>query len=145
MKAFVIGDDNIVRNDATGVVLINCNGYEATSDDNDKTIFANGSCVIDENGVVTATISVTSKTQTASFMAGQDAYNVYEIDASSGNITVTLEVGHSVIWFVRADATANTVDLVPSGGNTINGAVSYPLNVQYEKVHVLRIGNNFYV
>lgn len=144
MRAFIIGDSNRVDSDASGIVLINCNGYEATSDVNDKTIFANGGFVIDSNGIGTGTISVTRKTQTASFIAGVDAYNVYFVDASGGNIDVTLEADNMPVWFVRKDGTANTVTITPNTGGTINGAGSYGLNVQYEKIHVLSDGTDFY-
>lgn len=143
-RVYIIGDDNTVTPDATGVVLINCDGEEITSEDSGKTIFHNRAFVIGANGIATGTISVTQKTSTASFIAGNDSYNVYFIDASSGNIDVTLEAGSLPIWFVRKDATANTVTITPEGGATINGAASYGLNVQYEKIHVLCDGTDFY-
>lgn len=143
-RVYIIGDNNTVTSDASGIVLINCDGEAVTSDDNNSTIFHNRAFVIGSNGIATGTISVTQKTSNASFIAGNDAYNVYFIDASSGNIDVTLEVGSLPIWFVRTDGTANTVTITPEGGALINGAASYGLNVQYEKIHVLCDGTDFY-
>lgn len=139
----VVGNNNKIPN-GVSAALINCEDMTLADEDNGKAIFSNGAFVIDENGIATGTIKITSATKTADFVAGIDAFNVYYVDATSGNITVTLEVGNIPIWFVKTDVSANTVILTPSSG-LINGAATFTLTTQFQKVHTLCNGTDFYV
>lgn len=60
-----------------------------------------------------------------------DAMGIYVVDATAGNITITVPSasGRENHWFevIRIDATANTVTVVPTGSETLSGETSYLL------------------
>jgi hypothetical protein len=70
----------------------------------------------------------------------------YRVDASAGNIVVTLPSavarGGQAIEFVRVDSTANTVSIVGAGAQTINGLASQPLTGQWNGLTVRSNGSN---
>lgn len=141
---FIVGDSNTVAPDASGnVILINCEGYEADVTDSGYTIINNDVKVSPLSILSGASIRMKTVLKTADFIAGNSEYNIYGVDATAGNIDVTLTSDVTPVWFVRIDGTANTVTITPTSG-TINGAASYPLNIQYEKIHVVLIDSNYY-
>lgn len=58
-----------------------------------------------------------------------DAMGIYVVDATAGNITITLPTaaGRENHWFefIRIDGTANTVTLIPTGSETFSGMTDY--------------------
>ena len=64
---------------------------------------------------------------------GYDGYNYYIIDASSGNITITLTSNYLsnglYYYFNRIDSSTNGVTLLCPNGYTINGNSSLSLNI----------------
>ena len=143
-RVYIIGDDNTVTSDASGIVLINCQGMNITTDENDQTILNSGAFVVSNNGVSTGTIGLTRVTKNADFIAGTDAYNIYFVDCSGGDVDVTIELNNIPLFFVKTDASVNKIVLTPDSG-TINGAASYDVTAQYQKVYVLCDGTDFYV
>lgn len=77
--------------------------------------------------------------QTTDFTASLQAY-FYTIDASGGNVTVTLPAASSAFGntmgitykFQRIDNSGNTVTIQRAGSDTINGATSFTLTSQYQ-------------
>lgn len=149
-KPIVIGNQNSVVPGTEDIQAIFCEGQNFSPDDEgynyiqNKQIRLTDTTLETETVTIHATVSLTKKTETASFIAGDNAYNIYFVDATAGNIAVTLEATHMPIWFVRLDGTANTVTITPNTGGNINGAGSYGLNVQYEKINVISDGVDFY-
>lgn len=81
--------------------------------------------------------------------------NLLLIDASSGNVTITLpaaSIGYDAAWktgmkfsFVRLDGSGNTVTIQRAGSDTISGATSFTLTTQWQERGVLCGGNNLWV
>ena len=71
-------------------------------------------------------------------------YDYYLIDASSGNISITLPTAYdsSYYQFQRIDTTANTVTLLPQSGDTVNSTSSllFPIN---RYAQLIKIGTNW--
>jgi hypothetical protein len=70
----------------------------------------------------------------------------YRVDASAGNIVVTLPSavarGGQAIEFVRVDASANTVTIAGAGAQTISGLASQLLTGQWNGLTVRSNGSN---
>lgn len=81
--------------------------------------------------------------------------NLLLIDASSGNVTITLpaaSIGYDAAWktgmkfsFVRLDGSGNTVTIQRAGSDTISGATSFTLTTQWQERGVTCGGNNLWV
>jgi photosystem II stability/assembly factor-like uncharacterized protein len=88
-------------------------------------------------------------TTTASITIGQ-SHNTVNVNAAGGNRVITLEsapllrIGHEFI-IKKIDATTNTVTITPSGGQTIDGAASNVLNIQYQNLIIRTDGTNWYI
>lgn len=71
------------------------------------------------------------------------------VDATSNNVTVTLPSAVTVkkgmpFWFIRTDGVlSKTVSLAPVGGQTINGAASANLTLQYGVLNLVSDGANW--
>lgn len=80
--------------------------------------------------------------QTASFTASQSYF--YPVDATSGSITVTLPLASTMLgkqyMIKKMDASANTVVVVRTGSDTIDGATSVTLTNQYNSLTVISDG-----
>lgn len=63
------------------------------------------------------------------------------VDATSGNITITLPAANSVagqmLFFKRIDNTANTVTIQRAGSDGVEGGTSYSLSAQYKYVELM--------
>lgn len=142
---FIIGNNNTVQEDVTGVVLINASGETITSEHNGQTRINNGSLIIDEMGYSMGLYAPYQETLTSPTVLVQ--YNrpgsVFFIDATSNNIDITIEHTLAMRVFIRIDNSANVVTLIPDSG-LINGATSYGLNVQYEKIMVISDQTDLY-
>ena len=68
----------------------------------------------------------------------------YRIDATAGDVTVTLPAANlypgETYQFTRTDATANSVEVVPDGRETINGAAILSIVTQYETYTLISDG-----
>ena len=67
--------------------------------------------------------------------------NTIVIDATSGNVTVTLPAigvtpGEQVFYFIRLDGTTNTVTIAADTGNTIQGDANYTLPYQWDRARM---------
>lgn len=79
----------------------------------------------------TANFSITSPT---------DENEIYGVDATAGNITVTLPSSPTESFAFRLykiDGTANTITLDPSGSDTINGAATFVVSKLFQAVFVV--------
>lgn len=142
---FIHGNNNKVSADAENVALINTSDYEVTSEDSGKTIFNGGSVVIDGDGLTGAAIKrrQTTLTGTSNTISFNDGITKFFLDASGGNVAVTVEHSDVDRIFIRKDNTANTAIITPDSGN-INGATSYNVATQYEKITVISDGTDLY-
>jgi hypothetical protein len=107
------------------------------------------------SGVVTISsgLKITSGARTADVTIANSSASVQLCDATTASFTISLPtaVGNSglIYTFKKTDATANTVTVDPNGAQTIDGASTYVLGVQWDYVQIysnnanwLIIGNN---
>lgn len=142
---YIIGNRNVVSSDASGVVLINCHDTEVTSDNNDSTIFNSGAATIDANGLTGAALKRRSATLTGTgnTISAYDRITLFFLDGSGGNVAVTVEHSEVDRVFVRVDGSGNTAVITPASG-LINGAASYNVASQYEKITIVSDGTDLY-
>lgn len=142
---YIIGNRNVVSSDASGVVLINCHDTEVTSENNDTTIFNSGAASIDANGLTGAALKRRSATLTGTgnTISAYDRITLFFMDASGGNVDVTVEHSEVDRVFVRVDGSTNTAVINPSSG-VINGAASKSLTSQYDSAIVVSDGVDMY-
>lgn len=91
-----------------------------------------GSILTEEVGPVTAISSNTTVTATSN--------TVYICDASGGNITFTLPAAsnsNKLFRVKKVDSSTNTVIITRAGSDTIDGATTYTLTVQYQAADVV--------
>jgi hypothetical protein len=90
----------------------------------------------------------TTNTQTTSYTVGTSDTVVFA-DATSGNVTVTLPAASGVagyrFFIKRIDSSANTVTIARSGSDTIDGATSFTLDLQYTAISVVSNGSAWYI
>ena len=86
--------------------------------------------------------------KTAAYSVTDKDYTV-DGDATGGafNLTLPTASGRTGRIYVlrKSDASANAVTVVTSGGQSINGATTYPLTTQYQTVRVQCDGSNWIV
>lgn len=79
------------------------------------------------------------------YSAGEEA--TIECDATAGNIVVNLPSFSSVpgrtYYVTKIDASANTVTVQDAGGGNINGAATYVMGTQYDRVQVQATTNDW--
>lgn len=84
-------------------------------------------------------------TITSNTTANTQAY-VYLIDATSGNVTVTLPAATGVVGlyykFKRMDNSGNTITIQRAGSDTIDGSTSFTLTTQYEVKEIMAISTS---
>jgi hypothetical protein len=111
----------------------------------------NGSAIID-SAVRTGTIGTRIRTVTSNTTIDKNDHTIL-IDASSGNITVTLPTAAAAFTspfgleyvFVRVDnVLANTVTITRTGSDTINGSASFTLTALYQSKTVQSAGGTTY-
>ena len=75
-----------------------------------------------------------------------DAMGIYVIDATAGNITITLPTaeGKQNRWFelIRIDGSANTVTILPTGSETMSGMTDYVMQ-QWTTVKLFAYNLNY--
>lgn len=75
-----------------------------------------------------------------------DGQGIYVIDASSGNITITIPSasGREAYMYelIRIDATSNTVTVNPTGSETLSGMTTYQLQ-QWSDIKLFGYQNNY--
>lgn len=142
---FIVGDNNKVSGNVSRAVLINCDNQTFTEENEGETIFNDGNLVIDTNGLTKAAVKRRRATLsgTGNTIAFNDGITLFFIDASAGNVAVTIEHSDLDRIFIRVDNTANTATLTPDSG-LINGAASYNVAVQYGKITVISDGTDLY-
>lgn len=78
-----------------------------------------------------------------------DAMGMYVIDASSGNITITLPsaLGRENHWFelVRIDSSNNMVTITPNGSETMSGMTTYQLVNQWSTLMLFAYNGNYLI
>lgn len=94
--------------------------------------------------------SISSAIRTITANATIDATDSFILaDASSGNIIITLPAASTssgrTYNIKRIDATANTVSIVRDGSDTIDGATSKSLNIQYESMTFVSSSSSWYI
>lgn len=141
-KGIIIGDNNKLEHEFEQLTAIGVNDRTFTEADDGK-IFLGENVEIDENGVLQGTMSPASGIETSNFVTIAARKN-YFCNAAALNIVVTLNGALAEYTFVKTDGTANTITLTPSSG-LINGAASFVLTTQYQKVTVIYDGTNYYV
>lgn len=72
----------------------------------------------------------------------------FKIDASAGNVTLTLPSASFVnagmgFWLMRVDSSANTVSVAGTGGQTLNGAASANITGQFAVLNIVSDGSNW--
>jgi hypothetical protein len=116
--------------------------------------FAKSGLYSDTSGTTTfdqRTVRTVKASQTADFTAaGGD--EVIPCSASGGSFTITLPAPGGTgltgkkLTFIRTDQTlANTVTISRNSSETINGATSIKLHVQYEMYELISDGTNWYI
>lgn len=94
-----------------------------------------------------AIFAVSTQTGTTYTITNTDT--VVIADATANNVAVTLPTASTVtgyrFYVKRKDGTANTVSIVRSGTDTIDGAASQTLNAQYTSATVVSDGSNWYI
>ena len=85
---------------------------------------------------------------TSTATLGWDDNTVFA-DATSGAITVNLRAATNMTGKVytikKTDASANAVTVDPNGTETVDGAATYALTVQYQSVTIACDGTNWYI
>jgi hypothetical protein len=70
-------------------------------------------------------------------------------DATNGNIVVNLPTAASAIdrtyHIKKIDASANTITVTPNGVETIDGAATYVINVQYNSIQIVSDGSQWFI
>lgn len=96
-------------------------------------------------GSFSYTVNSISTDTTASETSG---YIVYLIDASGGNVTLTLPTaaGNTALFAIkRTTAQGNTVTIQAFGSETIDGGNTALLNVQYESITIVSDNSNWII
>lgn len=92
---------------------------------------------------VTAT-AVTSETITGpTTVAAGDLDRLYNVDASSGDVTVTANsatLGSGFRFSVKLASATNNAIIQPGGGQTVDGQATYTISVQYNSVSLVSNG-----
>jgi len=103
---------------------------------------AGGISIVAASTPTTAFTTITTSTTLSA------AVNAVLVDATGGNITVTLPtaVGANIPYIVkRKDASANTLTIATTSSQTIDGATTMQILYQYTSVTVVSDGANWYV
>jgi len=142
---YIIGNGNRVAPDTSGVVLINCSDMDIDSSYNGKTVVNSGAMVVDENGLSNAIYAPYSDTLNGSGIIPRYKQQAsFFIDATSGDIDLTLTPTETIRFFTRIDSSSNTVTLIPSSG-LISGAASYDLTINTAITIVSDLTNQYVV
>jgi len=86
-----------------------------------------------------ASTTITSDTN----VAAEDLDRLFNIDASSGDVTLTADsatLGSGFRFGVRLASSSNSGIIQPGGGQTINGASSFTLDTQYDSASFVSNG-----
>ena len=93
-------------------------------------------------------LNLTVETKTADFTVAGDK-TIYLVDASSGNITVTLlsasakDVTNRVYHIKKTDSSLNTVTVDGNGTETIDGGLTAVIENQFESLLLASNGSNW--
>lgn len=127
---FLTGDRTLSLPDASGTLLLD--GATQTSP-------IINTATLNSPTINGESIAFSAKTSNYTLLTTDDAITV---DATSGNVTITLPAASSVpgkLYRVkRIDASGNTVTIARAGSDTIDGATSVSLTAQYQAKTLLR-------
>ena len=77
------------------------------------------------------------------------AHDLILADATSGALSFTLpppaEFVDRLMRVKKTDSSANVVNLVPSGGATLEGTATVAISVQYTSLQIISDGSNWYI
>lgn len=128
----------------TGNVLLtvddtgNINYYSNNTDLNNAGV-TGASSHIDNEGVITVGVDVTL----------DDNYRTVPVDASGANRTITLPTAASAKWrkyiIKKIDSSVNTVTIDADGAETIDGALTFVLTVQYQAIEIQSDGTTWWI
>ncbi len=98
---------------------------------------------------VTGSLGLSIESVALSMTLNETHYSVLA-DAALSSVTLTLPVASTVgkreYRIKKIDnSVSNIISITPSGGDTIDGAATYTLNVQYESVTLVSNGANWYI
>lgn len=78
-----------------------------------------------------------------------EAMGIYVIDASAGDITITVPTaaGRENYWFelIRIDSSSNTVTVTPTGSETLSGMTDYLLTSQWSTLTLFAYNGNYLI
>lgn len=104
---------------------------------------------VEKTSNVTTAPTWTAVTKTASFTVSLSEAAVYLVDATSGNIIITIiaasTMGSRGFIFKRIDSSTNTVTIDPNASETIDGQSTITLNAQYDSITIVSSGTALYI
>lgn len=142
-EAVQIATANCIVTSNTGCKVVetgaaNVNVYANNTGFDPATIIGGGSKIEDEN-VTSVGVDVTLTND----------YRTVPVDASGANRTITLPTAASAKWrkyiIKKIDATVNTVTIDADGAETIDGALTFVLTVQYQAIEIQSDGTQWWI
>lgn len=141
-QVFVRGEDMVPGAPGSGRT-VNLTLWNATAGDGFEVSGTIPSGALPSGGSLLA-----QTTKTANYTATATDYFIF-CDASSGNITITLPtavgIGGKVYQIKKTDASANTVTIDGAGSETLDGATTIVISVQYVNYSVVSNNVNWWV
>jgi hypothetical protein len=145
-KLSVAGTTLINTNTDNGVDKLQVNGSiysSSTLKGNDISIVGTGTIpTLTSTQFLTQSFSAQTNAKTANYTT---AFNDYFIDCTSGTFTVTLQAAASYQGrvLIIKNSGAGTITVDGNGAETIDGAATYSLAVQYATVQIMSDGTNW--
>jgi len=83
--------------------------------------------------------TVTSTNSTPINLSSSDSGKIYYLDCSGGNIVVNLPAASAscIFWFKKSDSSTGKATVNRAGSDTIDGATSFDVTLQYQTVCVV--------
>ena len=111
-----------------------------------STLQVNGAATF--NGIVdmNSGLQLATVTKTGTYTIATSDHTVFA-DATSAAFTLTLPAAAAGLRFeiVKIDSGANIVTIDGNGSETINGATTYALNLQYDSITIVSNGSNWFI
>ena len=146
----VSGDNNIIGFGARNIT-INGDNNSVNGDFENVVIFGNNTTVTRSNTTYVNGVAIDGEGSiefvNTNFKAGLGTGNLILVDATSGNITITLDNCADVIGIPitikKIDSSANTVTVDPASVETIDSISTYIIKVQYDICTIVSDGVNW--
>ncbi len=143
----VLNDFLLVAHNDDGTLILDTDDTLAANS-NTKVASQKATKAYVDNSIVGAT-SVVPYSSVSSDTTLDNTYSVVAVDASGGNVTITLPTAVGVegrtFSIKKVDSSSNTVTINPNGAETIDGGSSAVISVQYVSVMVISDNTNWYV